>query len=87
MWILSKTNISFAAIAIHIQKNWFRCLNKEAVATILLQLPIEHVSLTLMNPDADVRRYAAEYFSIRIWGIPFTLMRFFHHQFNHVLHI
>ncbi|MCM3168491.1 MATE family efflux transporter [Peribacillus frigoritolerans] len=43
---------------------------------ILLQGPIEQVSLTLMNPDADVRRYAAEYFSIRIWGIPFTLMNY-----------
>ncbi|MDW7615901.1 hypothetical protein SC499_14500 [Peribacillus simplex] len=62
-------------------------MNKEAVATILRQLPIEHVSLIWMNPDADVRKYAAEYFSIRIWGIPFTLMRVFHHQFKHVLHI
>jgi MATE family multidrug resistance protein len=43
---------------------------------ILFQGPIEQVSLTLMNPDADVRRYAAEYFSIRIWGIPFTLMNY-----------
>ncbi|MFD6207044.1 MATE family efflux transporter [Peribacillus sp. NPDC060253] len=43
---------------------------------ILLQGPIEQVSLTLMNPDAEVRRYAAEYFSIRIWGIPFTLMNY-----------
>ncbi|MCK1992017.1 MATE family efflux transporter [Peribacillus muralis] len=46
------------------------------IGFILLQGPIEHVSLTLMNPDADVRRYAAEYFSIRIWGIPFTLMNY-----------
>ncbi|WP_260285580.1 MATE family efflux transporter [Peribacillus aracenensis] len=46
------------------------------VGFILLQGPIEHVSLTLMNPDADVRRYAAEYFNIRIWGIPFTLMNY-----------
>lgn len=46
------------------------------IGFILLQGPIEQVSLTLMNPDADVRRYAAEYFSIRIWGIPFTLMNY-----------
>lgn len=43
---------------------------------ILLQVPIEQVSLTMMNPDADVRGYAAEYFGIRIWGIPFTLMNY-----------
>ncbi|WHY96483.1 MATE family efflux transporter [Peribacillus simplex] len=46
------------------------------IGFILLQGPIEHVSLTLMNPDADVRRYASEYFNIRIWGIPFTLMNY-----------
>ncbi|MED3984474.1 MATE family efflux transporter [Peribacillus simplex] len=46
------------------------------IGFILLHGPIEHVSLTMMNPDADVRRYAAEYFSIRIWGIPFTLMNY-----------
>ncbi|MFU2014149.1 MATE family efflux transporter [Peribacillus butanolivorans] len=43
---------------------------------ILLQGPIEHVSLTLINPDTDVHLYASEYFSIRIWGIPFTLMNY-----------
>ncbi|MFE4704424.1 MATE family efflux transporter [Peribacillus simplex] len=46
------------------------------IGFILLQGPIEHFSLTLMNPDADVRRYASEYFNIRIWGIPFTLMNY-----------
>jgi multidrug resistance protein, MATE family len=46
------------------------------ISFILLQGPIEHVSLTLMNPDFDVRTFASDYFSIRIWGAPFALMNY-----------
>ncbi|MCP3764377.1 MATE family efflux transporter [Domibacillus sp. A3M-37] len=43
---------------------------------IFLQGPIEHLSLQLINPDDDVRTVASEYFSIRIWGAPFTLLSY-----------
>src|SRR3954453_15726 len=46
------------------------------VIFILLQKPIVHMSLTLINPDTDVRRFASDYLSIRIWGTPFTLMNY-----------
>ncbi|MFJ7753586.1 MATE family efflux transporter [Peribacillus muralis] len=46
------------------------------IVFILLQGPIERISLNLMDPDAAVRLYAAEYLGIRIWGIPFTLMNY-----------
>ncbi|UYT88669.1 MATE family efflux transporter [Priestia megaterium] len=43
---------------------------------ISLQWPIEHAALLLISPDADVSRFAVEYFRIRIWGAPFTLMNY-----------
>jgi MATE family multidrug resistance protein len=43
---------------------------------ILLQWPIEYAALTLIDPDSDVSKFAAEYFRIRIWGAPFTLMNY-----------
>ncbi|MGM7721450.1 MATE family efflux transporter [Metabacillus sp. Hm71] len=43
---------------------------------ILLQWPIEYAALTLIAPDSDVSKFAAEYFRIRIWGAPFTLMNY-----------
>jgi len=43
---------------------------------ILLQWPIEHAALLVISPDADVSRFAVEYFRIRIWGAPFTLMNY-----------
>lgn len=46
------------------------------ICFILLQRPIEHLSLALMNPEADVRTVASDYFSIRIWGAPFTLLNY-----------
>ena len=46
------------------------------VAFILLQRPIEHLFLTLINPESDVRALASDYFSIRIWGVPFALMNY-----------
>lgn len=46
------------------------------VLFIILQWPIEHASLLVIFPDADVSRFAIEYFRIRIWGAPFTLMNY-----------
>ncbi|MGM0875698.1 MAG: MATE family efflux transporter [Bacillota bacterium] len=46
------------------------------ISCIFLQVPIEHLSLNLMNPDFDVRTVASDYFSIRIWGAPFTLLNY-----------
>ncbi|MEH7510092.1 MATE family efflux transporter [Priestia megaterium] len=46
------------------------------VIFILLQWPIEHAALLVISPDADVSRFAVEYFRIRIWGAPFTLMNY-----------
>ncbi|MED4114276.1 MATE family efflux transporter [Priestia megaterium] len=46
------------------------------VLFILLQWPIEHAALLVISPDADVSRFAVEYFRIRIWGAPFTLMNY-----------
>ncbi|RBN36335.1 MATE family efflux transporter, partial [Priestia megaterium] len=43
---------------------------------ISLQWPIEHAALLVISPDADVSRFAVEYFRIRIWGAPFTLMNY-----------
>lgn len=43
---------------------------------ILLQWPIEYGALLLIAPDSDVSKFAVEYFRIRIWGAPFTLMNY-----------
>lgn len=43
---------------------------------ILLQWPIEYAALILIAPDSDVSTFAVEYFRIRIWGAPFTLMNY-----------
>lgn len=44
-----------------------------AFALLLFQLPIGKLALNLLGPDATVRGYAADYFSIRIWSAPATL--------------
>lgn len=46
------------------------------ISFILLQRPIEHLFLTLINPESDVRMFASDYYNIRIWGVPFTLMNY-----------
>ncbi|QNF27833.1 MATE family efflux transporter [Metabacillus elymi] len=46
------------------------------ICFILLQWPIEYAALTMIAPDSDVSRFAVEYFRIRIWGAPFTLMNY-----------
>lgn len=43
---------------------------------ILLQWPIEYLSLTIIHPEQDVSTLASHYFSIRIWGAPFALMNY-----------
>lgn len=43
---------------------------------ILLQRPIERAALLVISPDAYVSRFTVEYFRIRIWGAPFTLMNY-----------
>ncbi|QIZ08328.1 MATE family efflux transporter [Priestia megaterium] len=46
------------------------------VCFILLQWPIQYVALILFSNDSDVSQFAAEYFRIRIWGAPFTLLNY-----------
>ncbi|MDR7245193.1 MULTISPECIES: MATE family efflux transporter [Priestia] len=43
---------------------------------ILLQRPIERAALLVISPDSYVSRFTVEYFRIRIWGAPFTLMNY-----------
>nr|WP_272871309.1 MATE family efflux transporter [Bacillus altitudinis] len=43
---------------------------------IALQWPIIQSALWIISPAVDVREYAADYFHIRIWGAPFTLMNY-----------
>ncbi|MCH7835072.1 MAG: MATE family efflux transporter, partial [Proteobacteria bacterium] len=39
-----------------------------AAAFILLQRPIGHLAMQLLGADAEIKAYALEYFSIRIWS-------------------
>lgn len=41
---------------------------------IVFQLPLGSVSMKLMNLDGDLAGLAAEYFNVRIWDAPATLM-------------
>lgn len=43
---------------------------------LLLQNPIEYVAMTLLNPASDVEALATEYYQIRIWGVPVTLINY-----------
>jgi MATE family multidrug resistance protein len=43
---------------------------------ILIQWPIEYLSMKLLNPASDVRMFASDYFGIRIWGAPFALLNY-----------
>jgi MATE family multidrug resistance protein len=47
-----------------------------AAVLILLQLPIATLSIRLLGPEADVARFANEYFFIRIWSAPATLANY-----------
>ncbi|MDX1402928.1 MAG: MATE family efflux transporter [Woeseiaceae bacterium] len=47
-----------------------------ALLLILLQAPLGELAMRLLGPEIEVRRFAAEYFSIRIWSAPATLANF-----------
>lgn len=46
------------------------------IGFFLLQKPIEYAALSLLNPAEDVASLASNYFGIRIWGVPFTLINY-----------
>jgi len=47
-----------------------------ATMLILLQVPIGALALKLLGGDVETQRFAAEYFSIRIWSAPGTLANY-----------
>ncbi len=47
-----------------------------ATMLILLQVPISALALKLLGGDVETQKFAAEYFSIRIWSAPGTLANF-----------
>ncbi len=46
------------------------------IGFFLFQKPIEYIALQLLNPAEDVSALASDYFGIRIWGVPFTLINY-----------
>ncbi|WP_142829956.1 MATE family efflux transporter [Planococcus soli] len=46
------------------------------IGFFMLQKPIEYAALSLLNPAEDVAALASDYFGIRIWGVPFTLINY-----------
>ena len=47
-----------------------------ACLLIVLQVPIGRVAMHLLGPDSATRVYALEYFSIRVWSAPGTLVNY-----------
>lgn len=47
-----------------------------ALILILLQVPIAMLAFSIVNASAEVETLAEEYFFVRIWGAPATLMNF-----------
>ena len=47
-----------------------------ALALIVLQVPIASVAFSILEASPGVEALAHEYFSVRIWGAPATLMNF-----------
>ncbi|MEJ2127760.1 MAG: MATE family efflux transporter [Woeseiaceae bacterium] len=47
-----------------------------ATALVALQAPIASIALRLIGGEADVQAFALEYFSIRIWSAPGTLVNY-----------
>ncbi|MFT7571460.1 MAG: MATE family multidrug resistance protein [Paracoccaceae bacterium] len=47
-----------------------------ALILIVLQLPIASVAFSILEASPDVEALAQEYFFVRIWGAPATLMNF-----------
>lgn len=46
------------------------------ISFLFLQWPILHLAFAFISPASDVHKFASDYFSIRIWGAPFTLMNY-----------
>ena len=47
-----------------------------AAVLLVLQRPIGHAGISLLGPDSDVAPLAREYFDIRIWAAPATLLNY-----------
>lgn len=47
-----------------------------AALILLLQAPVLDLALRLLAPGAEVARYTAEYFQIRVWSAPASLLNF-----------
>lgn len=47
-----------------------------ALCLLILQVPIGRIGLYLLGPEAAVAGFAADYFSIRIWSAPATLVNY-----------
>lgn len=47
-----------------------------AVLLLLLQQPLGHFAVQLVAADADIAHWAREYFMVRIWSAPATLLNF-----------
>ncbi|MGB5511236.1 MAG: MATE family efflux transporter [Woeseiaceae bacterium] len=47
-----------------------------ACLLIILQVPIGRLAMYLLGPDAATQIYALEYFSIRVWSAPGTLVNY-----------
>jgi len=47
-----------------------------AVFLLVLQVPIERAGLFLLSGSAEVEFFTAQYFNIRIWAAPATLMMY-----------
>ncbi len=47
-----------------------------ALALILLQAPLRELAMMLLGPEPEVRQFAGQYFSIRIWSAPATLANY-----------
>jgi multidrug resistance protein, MATE family len=45
-------------------------------ALVLMQKPIVDLALSVMGPESDVELLTAQYYGIRIWGVPFALMNY-----------
>ncbi len=47
-----------------------------ALVLIVLQSPLKSLAMALLGPEPEVRTFASEYFSIRIWSAPATLANY-----------
>jgi len=47
-----------------------------AVSLIALHVPIGAIAMSLIGAESDIRSFALEYFSIRIWSAPATLVSY-----------